>query len=287
MREREDQDRPQGADRADGAVERARRPGSRRISARPGSSLRAQGRSHGRAAGLRSSRAGRLVVQRRPLGGLHYDTPWSSTAPLLISGYFGWPHRRVAGLSLTANANAYGKATQDRSQELSAPPPSNLGGGRGHRRSFSEGRGHATCSLQVDRRSSGDQNKSTLEGQGAPNAATPPGVVQAYGRRGLAAEVLALHTGRTPHREDVQRDAELREGRPAGCASPATTAGVHPSPPNRNESLDVRPHARSISFHGGAWCLESALVSRRPAEPSAFPGVSTPNPDGLGEEDAR
>lgn len=57
--------------RATESAERARRPGSRRSPARHGPSLRAQRPTRDGAAGLRSSRAGRLIDRRRPLGGFH------------------------------------------------------------------------------------------------------------------------------------------------------------------------------------------------------------------------
>lgn len=61
--------RRSAADRAEGLSERARRPGSRPRSPRSGPSLRAPGPLGDGAAGLRSSRAGRFIDRRRPLGG--------------------------------------------------------------------------------------------------------------------------------------------------------------------------------------------------------------------------
>lgn len=65
-----------------GATQRERRPGSRRVPARPRLSLRAQRRIRGRAAGLMPPRAARLIVRRYPLGGLSF-IPGEPLASLL------------------------------------------------------------------------------------------------------------------------------------------------------------------------------------------------------------
>lgn len=104
----EDRGRPCAAGRADGFAERARRPGSRRSPARPRPSLRAQGPFQDGAAGLRSSRAGRFVDRRCPLGGLRcfFDRRWRWNGTLAgCSGTRLLP--RVAGLVNSADAKAY------------------------------------------------------------------------------------------------------------------------------------------------------------------------------------